>query len=229
MSEVANVESRRIEAFRKKVIEWYRRNGDQSLPWRSSSDPWLVLIAAFLLRKTTTKQVVAVYRRFIERYPSPSELSKADAGSVEDLIRPLGIERQRAKHLVELANYIVENFGGTVPCSREKLKKLPGVGDYTASEVLLVACSQPEPLLDRNMVRVLERVLCAKSSKPRPHTDPHLWKIAREIVPSDIQEARAFNFGVLDLARKICKAGKPKCLACPLSDICACHGEKTAR
>lgn len=210
----------KAEVFKRRIIEWYRLFGERSLPWRATSNPWAVLVAAFMLRKTTTKQVLKIYEEFIKRYPTPQSLLEASTEELEELIRPLGIERKRARHLIELAEHVVKRFGGAIPCSREKLKELPGVGDYIASEVLLVACGQPEPLLDRNMIRVLERVFGVKSSKPRPHTDPALWRFARMLTPKNPQEARDFNYGVLDLARNICRARDPLCRECPLTSIC---------
>jgi len=217
---VQATEPAKMEEFRKRIIDWYGLHGDIHLPWRSARSGWEVLVASFLLRKTTTKQVAEVYEEFIQRYPGPQAMLKASEEEVRELIKPLGIEHQRSKHLTALAREIVRRFGGQVPCDKESLKELPGVGDYIASEVLLVACNQPEPLLDRNMIRVLERVLGVKSSKKRPHTDKALWRFAKTIVPAEPGQARKFNYGVLDFARKICTARSPKCPACPLRDIC---------
>ena len=210
----------KIEVFRRRIIEWYEKYGDRELPWRRTSNPWAVLVAAFLLRKTTTTQVVRVYEEFIKKYPEPRALLSAGE-EVKELIRPLGIEHQRARHLKELAEYIERKFGGLIPCERDKLKELPGVGDYIASEVLLRACGQAEPLLDRNMIRVIERVFGVRSAKRRPHTDPAMWSFARSLVPKDPELAEKFNFGVLDFARKICTAEKPYCSTCPVKDLCS--------
>lgn len=214
------IDKEKIGIFRLKIINWYKKCGDAHLPWRNTSDPWALLVAAFLLRKTTTAQVVKVYEEFLRKYPAPEALLKADRDVVEELLRPLGIERQRSKHLKELAEHIVRKFGGRVPCDKEKLKELPGVGNYIASEVLLGACGKPEPLLDRNMIRLIERVFGVKSAKKRPHTDPNMWSFAKMLVPDNQEEARAFNYGVLDFARKICTAKNPKCIKCPIRDIC---------
>jgi len=69
--------------------------------------------------------------------------------------------------------------------------------------------------------RVLQRVFCVKSLKKRPHTDRSLWAFAEAIVPKDIEEARSFNYGVLDFARKICTSRNPRCYECPLKNMCA--------
>jgi A/G-specific adenine glycosylase len=219
---VQAVEPARVKEFQRRIIEWYELYGDKQLPWRSARPSgWEVLVASFLLRKTTTAQVAKVYSEFLKRYPSPEALLKSSEEEVSELIRPLGIERQRSKHLIELARELVGRFKGQVPCDKKGLKELPGVGDYIASEVLLVACSQPQPLLDRNMIRVVERFFGFKSSKSRPHTDRALWRFAETLTPSDPEEAKKFNFGVLDFARRVCTAKDPKCSACPLRDLCA--------
>jgi A/G-specific adenine glycosylase len=210
----------KIEEFRKKIIEWYEIYGEKNMPWRNTSDGWAVLVASFLLRKTTAIQVAKVYREFLKRYPSPQALLSASEEEVKEIIRPLGIEHQRSKNLLELAEEIVKKFNGRLPCSKEKLKELPGVGEYIASEVLLLACGQPEPLLDRNMIRVIERFFGIKSPKKRPHTDKALWSFAKALVPPNPEEAKKFNFGVLDFARKICTAKDPKCAECFIRDLC---------
>jgi len=210
----------KVQVFVKRIISWYREHGRHNLPWRRTSDPWAVLIAAFLLRKTTSEQVLRVYSKFLEKFPTPEALLEADEAEIRELIRSLGIEHQRAKHLKEVARAVVERYCGKVPSSKEELKKLPGVGEYIASEVLLIAYGQPEPLLDRNMIRVLERVFSIKSSKKRPHTDRKLWDFAKKLVPHDPNLAKEFNYGVLDFARQICTAKAPKCSVCILKSIC---------
>lgn len=216
------LDSEKIRMFQEKILKWYEKYGDHCLPWRSTSSAWAILVAAFLLRKTTAKQVVKIYEEFIKKYPTPKALISVSEDEVKELIRPLGIEHQRAKHLRELAQHIERRFGGKIPCSKEKLKELPGVGDYIASEVLLGACGRPEPLLDRNMIRVIERVFGVKSAKKRPHTDPKMWAFARMLMPKSPEAAKAFNYGVLDFARKICTARNPKCIRCPIKNICTC-------
>ena len=222
----------KIMEFRRKIIDWYEVYGDKRLPWRNTNNSWAVLIASFLLRKTTATQVVRMYEEFLEKFPNPQAVLSANEEEMKKLIKPLGIEHQRSKCLIKLAEELVRRFNGQVPRNKEELKKLPGVGEYTASEVLLAACNKPEPLLDRNMIRVLERVFGVKSAKKRPHTDPELWLFAKALVPEDSEEARKFNFGVLDLARKICTARSPQCIMCPVKEICQwffqhCESSKT--
>lgn len=208
-----------VDTFKRRIIEWYRRHGQRELPWRRTKDPWMILVAAVMLRRTTTRQVLRVYNEFIKRYSQPGLLLNADLTEVELLMKSLGL-RHRARQLLELADYIVKELEGKIPCSREKLKKLPGIGDYTASEVLLVYCDEPVPLLDTNMVRVLFRIFGAKPSKQSPYKDSKYYGFVTSLVPKDPEIAKCFNYGVLDFAREICTARKPQCGRCLLNDIC---------
>jgi len=90
-------------------------------------DGWAVLVASLLLRKTTVAQVAETCEKLLRKFPSPQSLLSAGESEVVELIRPLGIH-QRARQLRGLAKVLVEHFGGRVPCSREELKKLPGIG-----------------------------------------------------------------------------------------------------
>ena len=80
-----------IDEFRRRIIDWYERHGDKYLPWRKTSNPWHVLVAAVLLRKTTVNQVIKIYREFLEKYPRPEDLRTADYKRIEELIKPLGL------------------------------------------------------------------------------------------------------------------------------------------
>jgi A/G-specific adenine glycosylase len=208
-----------IDVFRRRVVEWFRVCGDRELPWRVRSDGWAVLIAGVLLKRTTVKQVLKVYEEFLKRFPTPSALARASEDEVWLLLKPLGL-RHRARQLTELARALVERFGGAIPCSFEELKSLPGVGSYTASEVMLRVCREPAPLLDTNTVRVVRRVFGIEPSRSNSYEDSTLLVLAKELTPKDPSEAEELAYGVMDLARKVCKARSPLCLECPVKDIC---------
>ncbi len=208
------------DEFVEAVIEWYAGHGDSWLPWRGARDAWRVLLAAILLVKTSVKQVLRVYGELASRFPDPQSLLSASDAELVELLRPLGMEHRRARLLRMLAERLVAEHGGRVPCSREELVKLPGVGGYVASVVLLVACGEPAPLLDSNTVRVLGRVFGARPSGAGPYGDPEFLAFAERLVPRDPGRALAFNLGLLDLARKVCTARSPRCWECPVERLC---------
>jgi A/G-specific adenine glycosylase len=174
-----------IEYVRRVVIDWYRVYGDRYPPWKGTSDPWSVLVATILLRVTVRSRVVSVYSGLLAKYPNPSSLACARIGDVEELVKPIGLHRVRARQLVELAKTLIEKYNGQIPCSRSELIKLPGVGDYTASVILLRVCKQPEPLLDTNTVRVYERLFNYKLKKQNPYRDKGLMSILEDLIPRD--------------------------------------------
>ena len=102
--------------------------------------------------------MLKIYDTFMQLFPDPKAIISASEEEIKRIIRPLGIEHQRAKLLKKLAETIVSKFRGDIPCSKAKLKELPGVGDYIASEVLLGACNSPEPFLHSNMIRIIESI-----------------------------------------------------------------------
>lgn len=213
-------EPKKVEFFRNKIIEWYIKNGNHDLPWRNTNDPWAILVATVLLRKTTVTQVLKVYNSFLQKYPTPKHLVRASISELTEILRPLGIEHERSRIFKTLAQELLNRYNGQVPCSIEELVTLPGIGRYAASEILLIAYGRPEPLLDRNMIRVFERFFGVKSEKRRPHYDRKLWSFAKSILPKKIEDAKAFNYGVLDFAKVICTAKSPHCNICTLKEEC---------
>lgn len=162
---------------------------------------------------------MSVYSDLLAKYPNPSSLACERIGDVEELVKPIGLHRVRAKQLVELAKALIEKYDGQVPCSRSDLTKLPGIEDYAASVVLLRVCKQPEPLLDTNTARVYERLFNYRLTKRNPYRDKGLMSMREKLIPRDPEEAYEFNLGVMDLGFRICRS-KPRCVECPLRSKC---------
>lgn len=203
--------------FAQRLFRWASRNS-RDFPWRRNLTPYRILIAEQLLRKTTAKQVDAVYDKFLKLYPGPKYLARARPQQIERVIRPLGMEKKRSVTLGEFARDIERRFQGKVPGSREILLTIPGVGEYAADAVLSLAKNIEVPMVDRNVVRVVSRVFSLR----RPHnyrravsrTRAFMLRIMRGFDPAKL------NLGVLDFAAAICTARKPRCLLCPMQDLC---------
>ncbi len=207
----------RVESFRTRLVKWYQESGRQ-FAWRSPrADPYRILVAEIMLRKTTARNVQQVFETFTARYPLPEALATADESELRDVIRPLGIA-DRARLLRMTARRIVERHGAQVPASFDALLALPGVGRYTANAVRCFGYGQPAALVDTNVIRVLRRVFSLASSKARPHTDPVLWCAAESLVMRD--NPQSYNRALLDLGAGICTFRHPRCLSCPVSGVC---------
>lgn len=222
------LEGREVEELRRRVVEWYELHGDKSIPWRRDRGGWPALIAALLVRRTSTKQAVRAYSEITRRFPTPGSLLSVSISEIREILRPLGLYNKRSRELVEIARTIAREHRGRVPCSRRELLKLPGIGEYGASIVLLVACRIPEPLLDTNVMRVLGRLLGIEARVQRPYSNSRLTAMARSLVPSQPDEALKFNLGLLDIARMLCKPRTPRCPGCPLRGLCCYHSSGRA-
>jgi A/G-specific adenine glycosylase len=210
---MASVPSTRPEAIDRL---WHRQNG-RRYPWRETSDPYQILIAELLLQRTRTDVVERTYPRFVATYPTSASLAAADPGDVESLLRPLGFVH-RTRRLPELARALLERHAGRVPTTEGELLALPGVGRYVTNAVLTLAYGRRRPLLDPNVIRLLDRALGVGSARARPRDDAALWDALADLVPT--RHAREFALGLVDLGAVVC-VRRPRCYECPLRPRCA--------
>lgn len=199
------------------LLEWWKKN-KRRFPWRRRKNPYAVLIAEMLLRKTTAKQVEKMYSAFIKKYPTPKTLSEADENELSEILTPIGMEHRRAKLFVKFGTAILEDFKGKTPSTEKELLKLPGVGLYATNAVLSFSHNKNVPMVDTNFIRLIERVFNFSSSKERARNDSKIWEFAQELVPDG--RSRDFNLAVLDFAAIVCKPRSPECEICPIVSIC---------
>jgi len=200
------------------LLEWWKKN-KRFFPWRRRKNPYAILIAEMLLRKTTAKQVENMYSSFLKNYPTPKVLSEADEKELSKILTPLGIEHHRASLFVKFGKTIVDNYKGKIPITEKELLKLPGVGLYATNAVLSFSQNINVPLVDTNFIRIIERVFDFTSSKARARNDSKIWEFAGELIPNG--KSREFNLAVLDFAATVCKSRNPECSSCPIIQICA--------
>ena len=210
------VEMGKKEIFAQRIIEWYRKEG-RSFPWRKTKNAFHILISEIMLQKTDSKKVLSVYPLFIKKYRTVRQLAHANISTLKKEIRILGIS-DRARRLKIAAKTILLSYGGKVPSNRTQLLSLLGVGDYIANAVLCFAFNQDVPILDTNVIRVINRVFSVESNKTRARTDKEFWQFAGSLIPTG--QAVDYNRGVLDFAATICTARSSSCPTCPVSDIC---------
>ena len=207
-------------SFRCRLLAWFRWH-ERKFPWRETLDPWAVLVAEMLLRQTFARKVVPVYEEFMRRWPTPGDLAMARTTSVRSLIRPLGL-LYRAREMVGLAREIIARFEGDVPRSMEGLTSLAGIGDYAASAVLTFAHGEREPVLDRNVIRLLKRLFAL--SRPLRELAPSktLRGLAKSLLPR--KDPRRFNYALLDFTALVCSHYRAGCEGCILRRLCSAPG-----
>ena len=207
---------RSLWRFRSRLLAWYESNG-RSFPWRrGSTTMYRAIVVEMLLQRTRAETVAAHFPGFIEEYPSWRALCGASLGRLRRHVQPLGLWRRRAISLKALAKEMSAR-NGRFPKSREEIEQLPGVGQYIANSILLLCHGRPEPLLDVNMARVLERVFGPRKLADIRY-DPYLQSLAKKVVRC--RSAREINWAILDLAATVCLPRRPRCQECPASSLC---------
>jgi A/G-specific adenine glycosylase len=199
--------------FRSRLLRWFRRNA-RDLPWRRTRDPYHVLVSEFMLQQTQVSRVEAYYGRFLASYPSIQHLAAAPPDAVRESWQGLGYYR-RAANLHLLAQRVVEDSGGIVPSDPAELRRLPGVGRYTAGAVASFAYERSTPAVDTNVARVLRRAF-----HPRTADENRLWQTAELLVPRHGKRAWTFNQAIMELGALVCTARVARCDACPVRAAC---------
>jgi len=187
----------------------------RDLPWRSTRDPWAVLVSEVMLQQTQVSRVEPKYLEFVERWPSPQALTKSNISDLLKFWQGLGYPR-RARNLYDSAHRIVQIHDCKVPSTLEDLLLLPGVGPYTARAVLVFAFELAVGVLDTNVGRLLAR-WSGRSLGPK-----EAQRIADELV--DPERPWLWNQGLFDLAALRCSKRNPRCSGCPVEELCSWRG-----
>jgi A/G-specific adenine glycosylase len=198
------------------ILDWYTKNA-RPLPWRGRSSPYAVWVSEIMLQQTRVETVIPYYIRWMERFPDPLSLANATEEEVLRYWEGLGYYA-RARNLYRAARLLQEQFQGALPQNIKALRKLPGIGDYTAAAIASIAFEQDEPTLDGNIRRVLARLTAHRLPLRTSQSDRELLQFARFHLPSG--KAGAYNQALMDLGAMICTARQPRCDLCPLFAHC---------
>jgi A/G-specific adenine glycosylase len=202
--------------FRRLLLAWYGQHG-RDLPWRTTSDPYHILVSEIMLQQTQVDRVLPKYAEWLGKYPSLESLAAARPGEVRETWYPLGYNI-RPHRLQAIARQAVEHHGGRLPSDEATLLSFKGIGAYTAGAIRSFAFRERAAILDTNVARVLYRVFVAKGDPKGPAMKKHLWAISTALVPR--KHAFDFNQALMDFGALLCVARKPKCLVCPMKKLC---------
>jgi len=207
----------RVRALGAAIEAWGASGGGATrrddLPWRSTRDPWAVLVSETMAQQTQLSRVIPAYRRFLGSFPTPIACAEAPLGAVLIAWEGMGYNR-RARDLHRAAGIVVEVHDGAVPDDLESLLALPGVGPYTARAVLAFAFEHDVGVVDTNAGRILARAATGRPMRPTE---------AQALVDAMVPSGRGWSFGqaLLDLGATVCTANVPNCSGCPVSRRCA--------
>ncbi|QHL87769.1 A/G-specific adenine glycosylase [Nibribacter ruber] len=202
--------------FSSALIQWYHRH-QRALPWRETRDPYAIWLSEIILQQTRVKQGLPYYLRFMERFPTVSDLANAPQDEVLRLWQGLGYY-SRARNLHFTAKQVVEEFGGQFPGTYQELLKLKGVGSYTAAAIASFAYREPVAVLDGNVYRVLARVFGKYENIAAPASKKVFEELANSLIPQD--EPDTFNQAIMEFGAIQCTPVAPDCLFCPLQQTC---------
>jgi A/G-specific adenine glycosylase len=210
----------KILFFQEEILKWYKAN-NRKFYWRKKGlTNYQYVIAEVLLQRTKAETVAKFFPNFIKEFPNWKSLAAADVKRLEDYLRPVGLYTQRSVRLKKLAEEMVKR-NGRLPKDRAELESIPFMGQYIANAVELIIFSQPSPLVDVNMARVLERFFGPRTMADIRY-DPYLQKLSHRIV--EHRSAKEMNWAVLDFAAGVCKARRPVCNICVLKLKCNYYG-----
>lgn len=203
-------------AFRRKMLKWFSLH-QRDLPWRQNKTPYRIWVSEIMLQQTQVVTVVDFFNRFILAFPTVEKLAAAKEAEVLKLWEGLGYYR-RARQMHRAAQIIVDEHEGKFPVDFESVVKLPGIGRYTAGAILSIALDQRQPILEGNTIRLFARLLEMKSNPRHTQNQKILWEFSTSLLPR--KQCGDFNQSLMELGSEICHPKRPKCLICPVHNLC---------
>ena len=201
-------------AFSLTILDWFRENG-RELPWRETKDPYAIWLSEIILQQTQVKQGWAYWERFMRRWPTVDALAAATEDEVLREWQGLGYY-SRARNLHYAAKQITAL--GHFPDTLDEIKKLKGIGDYTAAAIGSIAFGLPAAVVDGNVYRVLSRHYGIKTPINTTEGKKEFTALAQSLLPPS--EASAFNQAMMDFGATVCTPKGAHCESCPLAESC---------
>jgi A/G-specific adenine glycosylase len=207
-----------------KLLNWYKVN-KRPLPWRAPGlSPYAVWVSEIMLQQTRVEAVIPYYENWMRLFPTVQALAEASEHAVLNAWEGLGYY-SRVRNFHKAAKIVVEKHQGQLPRELDELRKLPGIGRYTAGALASIIFGMDEPALDGNLKRVYARLFDVSEPVDSPNGEKILWKLAQKNLPKG--KASDFNQALMDLGATICLPKNPRCLLCPLMNECRARANGT--
>lgn len=202
--------------FSKIILNWYQKNR-RDLPWRHSSDPYVIWLSEIILQQTRVEQGLPYFERFLAAYPTIQDFAAAKEDDILHLWQGLGYySRGRNMHLTALQ--IVNAHQGRFPTTYKELLQLKGVGQYTAAAIASFAYNEAVAVVDGNVYRLLARYFGIDTPIDSTAGKKEFWALAQSLI--DPQQAGNYNQGTMEFGAIQCKPKNPDCSQCPLAESC---------
>ena len=205
-------------ALTERLLDWYDRSR-RDLPWRQDRDPYRIWVSEIMLQQTRVEAVIPYYQRFLQRFPTLRALAEAPEEEVLSYWQGLGYY-SRVRNLQQGVREVLSRYGGTVPQTPEAVKKLPGVGDYTAGAILSIAHNKPHPAVDGNVLRVISRLHRIEDPIEQSRTRKRVEQLVQELMDRT-ERYGDFTQALMELGALVCTPRSPRCPDCPWLQSCA--------
>jgi A/G-specific adenine glycosylase len=204
-----------IARLRRRLLSWYDVHR-RDLPWRRTREPYRIWVSEVMLQQTQVRTAIPFYRRFLQQFPTPAHLARADEQSVLKCWEGLGYYA-RARNLHRAAARVAAS-GGRVPDEWDAFRALPGVGNYIAAAVLSIAYGRPHAVVDGNVKRVLARLLALDLPVNAPAALRAFQAEAERLL--DRRRPGDYNQALMELGALVCTPRAPDCGGCPQDTQC---------
>ena len=208
--------------FSNQLIYWYLQN-KRELPWRKTKNPYFIWLSEIMLQQTRVNQGLSYYLTFTKEFPTVFDLAKASESKVLKLWQGLGYY-SRARNLHFSAKLIANELNGEFPSTYDEIKKLKGVGDYTASAISSICFDEPQAVVDGNVYRVLARYFGINTPINSTKGIKEFKTLAQALI--DPSQPGTFNQAIMDFGALHCKPQNPLCETCPFNSSCIALKEK---
>ncbi|MBR2646554.1 MAG: A/G-specific adenine glycosylase [Clostridia bacterium] len=209
------------------LLSWYQQH-KRDLPWRENPTPYRVWVSEIMLQQTRVEAVKEYYARFMSALPTVEDLAVCAEEKLLKLWEGLGYY-SRVRNMQKTAKILVNEYGGEFPQDIALLKKLPGIGSYTAGAIASIAFGQPTAAVDGNVFRVAARL----EENPTVISDPsyrkYLEKELSAVYPNTKEACSAFTQSLFEVGALLCKPQSPECAVCPLKELCGAYLHGTQR
>ncbi len=205
-----------INYFQSQLLDWFQKHG-RHFRWRNkSATNYELILSEVFLQRTKAETVSKFLPVFLKQYPSWKQLAKATKEELQEILKPLGLYKQRSERLYKLAQEL-NRRKGRFPKERTQVEDISMMGQYITNAFELYVLKKSSPLLDVNMARLLERFFGKREMADIRH-DPYLQSLAYKVV--NTKETKVLNWAILDFSALVCRSRSPKCDMCVLRNRC---------
>lgn len=208
---------KQIVDFQKHLLTWYDRH-HRKLPFRESKNPYHVWLSEIMLQQTTMNTVLPYYERFLKAFPDLKAVANAKEQDLLKIWQGLGYY-SRVKNFQKGCRKVLQEYNGHIPKTVFELKKLKGIGDYTAAAIASICFNEKRATVDGNVKRVLARVFYYDKNSQAKEADAFFLKKADALL--DRKRPGDFNQALMEVGAMVCRPKRPMCLICPLQKFCA--------